>query len=95
MENFNPENGYQGRKAEFKNQWVRTSDGNWIAISGAKFTVDNTYNAQQRIDAIGGTNGNAFFLQNGGFFSTTVAPGSQFSVTAPSQAPNIDFSTLP
>ncbi|NIF04479.1 DUF3472 domain-containing protein [Chryseobacterium sp. Tr-659] len=95
VENFNPENGYQGRKAEFKNQWVRTSNGSWIAISGAKFSVDNTYNAKQRIDAMGGTSGNAFFLQNGGFFNTTVAPGSQFSITAPTQAPNIDFSTLP
>lgn len=95
VENFNPENGYQGRKAEFKNQWVRTSDGNWFAISGAKFSVDNTYNAQQRIDAIGGTNGNAFFLQNGGFFNTVVAPGTQFSVSAPTSAPNINFSTLP
>ena len=95
VENFNPENGYQGRKAEFKNQWVRTSTGSWLPVSGAKFTVDNTYNAQQRIDAMGGTSGNAFFLQNGGFFNTTVAPGSQFSVTAPTQAPNIDFSTLP
>ncbi|WP_412850905.1 DUF3472 domain-containing protein [Chryseobacterium sp. PMSZPI] len=95
VENFNPENGYQGRKAEFKNQWVRTSDGSWIAVSGAKFSVDNTYNAQQRIDAMGGTNSNTFFLQNGGFFNTTVSPGSQFFITAPTQAPNIDFSTLP
>lgn len=95
VENFNPENGYMERKAEFKNQWVRTSAGNWQAVSTAKFTVDATYNAQQRIDAMGGTNGNSFFLQNGGFFSTIVAPGTQFSVTAPTQAPDIDFSTLP
>ncbi|MDR2228591.1 MAG: DUF3472 domain-containing protein [Flavobacteriaceae bacterium] len=95
VENFNPENGYMGRKAEFKNQWVRTSAGNWQAVSAAKFTVDATYNAQQRIDAMGGTNGNSFFLQNGGFFSTIVAPGTQFSVTVPTQAPDIDFSTLP
>ncbi|CAM3420630.1 DUF3472 domain-containing protein [Elizabethkingia occulta] len=95
VENFNPENGYMGRKAKFKNQWVRTSAGNWQAVSAAKFTVDATYNAQQRIDAMGGTNGNSFFLQNGGFFSTIVAPGTQFSVTAPTQAPDIDFSTLP
>ncbi|OPB88863.1 DUF3472 domain-containing protein [Elizabethkingia ursingii] len=94
-ENFYYENGYMGRKAEYKNQWIRTSAGNWQAISAAKFTVDNTYKAQQRIDAIGGTNGNSFFLQNGGFFSTIVAPGTQFSVTAPTQAPDIDFSTLP
>lgn len=95
VENFEPENGYQGRKVEFKNQWVRTSSGNWMAISGARFSVDNTYNAEQRIDAMGGINGNAFFLQNGGFFNTVVNPGTQFSVTAPTQAPNIDFSNLP
>lgn len=95
LENFNPDNGYQGRKVEFKNQWIRTSDGNWMPISGAKLSVDNTYNAQQRIDAIGGVNGNAFFLQNGGFFNTVVAPGTLFSVTTPTQAPTINFSTLP
>lgn len=95
VENFDPENGYQGRKVEFKNQWIRTASGSWMSISGAKFSVDNTYNAQQRIDAMGGTSGNTFFLQNGGFFNTIIAPGTQFSVTAPTQAPNIDFSTLP
>lgn len=95
LENFNPENGYQGRKVEFKNQWVRTSDGTWMPVSTAKFSVDNTYNAQQRIDAMGGTSNNAFYLQNGGFFSTIIAPGAQFSVTTPSQAPSIDLSTLP
>ncbi|WP_426479519.1 DUF3472 domain-containing protein [Chryseobacterium sp. CBSDS_008] len=95
VENFNPENGYQGRKAEFKNQWVKTSNGSWIAISAAKFSVDNTYNAKQRIDAMGGTSGSAFYLQNGGFFNTTVAPGSQFSVAPPTQMPNINLSTLP
>lgn len=95
VENFNPENGYMGRKAEYKNQWVRTTDGNWLPVSSAKFTVDATYNAKQRIDAMGGTSGNSFFLQNGGFFNTIVAPGTQFSVTAPTQTPNIDFTTLP
>ncbi|WP_288436227.1 DUF3472 domain-containing protein [uncultured Chryseobacterium sp.] len=95
VENFNPENGYQGRKAEFKNQWIKTSDGSWLPVSGAKFSVDNTYNAKQRIDAMGGTSGSAFFLQNGGFFNTIVPPGTPFSVTAPTQAPDINFSALP
>ncbi|KXN70138.1 hypothetical protein CONCODRAFT_7380 [Conidiobolus coronatus NRRL 28638] len=95
VENFNSDNGYMGRKAEFKNQWVRTTAGDWKAVSSAKFTVDGTYTAQQRIDAIGGTKGVYFFLQMGGFFSTIVAPDTDFEVTPPTQAPNINLSTLP
>ncbi|NAW51126.1 DUF3472 domain-containing protein [Elizabethkingia argentiflava] len=95
LENFNAENGYLGRKVEYKNQWVRTTSGQWIPIASAYFTVDNTYNDQQRIDAIGGITGNSFFLQNGGFFNTIVPPNTSFSIVPPSKAPNINLSTLP
>ncbi|WP_278553456.1 DUF3472 domain-containing protein [Elizabethkingia bruuniana] len=95
VENFNPENGYMHRKAEFHNQWVRTASGKWLPVSSAKFTVDATYKAQQRIDAMGGTNGKSFFLTNGGFFNTITTPGTLFSVQTPKQAPVIDFEKLP
>lgn len=96
VENFEPENGYLERSATFKNQWIRTQEGTWKPLSTAKFSVDATYKNAQRIDAIGGTkDGNTFTLQNGGFFNTIVDPGSQFTITPPSTAPNINLSTLP
>lgn len=95
LENFNPNNGHYGRRVLFSNRWVRTAVGDWLPIESARFTVDATYNAEQRIDAIGGTDGDQFFLQNGGFFSTIVPPGSNFSVTPPATAPDIDFDSLP
>lgn len=95
LENFNPEQGHLGRKVYFSNRWVRTVGGDWKTISSAKFTVDATYNAKQRIDAIGGVEGDRFFLQNGGFFSTVVEPGSLFELSQPKSAPVIDFDKLP
>lgn len=95
VENFEPENGYLGRKAEFGNQWVRTAQGQWIPVSKANFTVDATYSANQRVDASGGTVNNKFFLRNGGFTNEYTAPNSLLSVTAPAQAPNINLSALP
>ncbi|TDS16046.1 DUF3472 domain-containing protein [Sphingobacterium paludis] len=95
LENFNPNNGHLGRKVLFTNRWVRTVSGTWLPIQSAKFTVDATYNAKQRIDAIGGVESNQFYLQNGGFFNTIVEPTSSFSIPSPQIAPVIDFDALP
>jgi len=96
VENFNPEYGYLGRKAEYKNGWIRTKTGNWLPLSEARFTVDTSYQNKQRIDAIGGVIGNSFFLQNGGFFNTIVEPQTTFIIpTHEVKPPNIDFSSLP
>ncbi|MDR6371427.1 hypothetical protein J2795_002786 [Chryseobacterium bernardetii] len=95
VENFEAENGYLGRKAEFGNQWVRTEQGKWIPISKANFTADNTSSTNQRVDASGGTANNKFFLRNGGFTNEYTPANSLLSVTAPAQAPNIDLSALP
>lgn len=95
LENFNPDNGHLGRRVLFSNRWVRTVAGNWLPIQEAKFTVDATYNAQQRIDAVGGIENEQFCLQNGGFFSEVIAPNSVFSINPPIEAPVIDFDTLP
>ncbi|ULT27754.1 DUF3472 domain-containing protein [Sphingobacterium sp. E70] len=51
LENFSPNQGYLGRQVEFKNQWVY--DGQWRPVQSASFSVDNTYRAHQRIDAMG------------------------------------------
>ncbi|WDF69455.1 DUF3472 domain-containing protein [Sphingobacterium oryzagri] len=95
LENFNPNEGYIDRKVNFTNRWVRTAAGNWLPVNAARFTVDATYNARQRIDAIGGVENNKFYLRMGSFFSTVVAPNSNFSVQAPTVAPVIDFNSLP
>ncbi|WP_140936763.1 DUF3472 domain-containing protein [Sphingobacterium lumbrici] len=93
LENFSPNQGYLGRQVEFKNQWVY--NGVWNKITSARFTVDNTYRAKQRIDAIGGVTSNGYFLKNGGFFNEIVTPGSTFSFDNKNTAPDIDFEKLP
>lgn len=95
LENFQLGNGHLGRRVFFSNRWVRTVSGNWLPVQSAKFTVDATYNAHQRIDAIGGVENNQFYLQNGGFFSTIVEPRRNFSIQPASDAPEIDFDALP
>ncbi|MGO1520723.1 MAG: DUF3472 domain-containing protein [Sphingobacterium sp.] len=95
LENFNPNQGYLGRQANYLNQWVRTADGEWIKVSEAKFTVDATYADNQRIDAMGGTSDAGYFLRNGGFFSDILEPGTSLEYTNESAAPDIDFDTLP
>lgn len=95
LENFKDSNGYLRRKAIYKNQWVRTASGHWFAITKARFSVDNTYKAKQRIDAQGGVE-NGFYLENGGYFDSDVKPGTTFTLVNPSSvSPEINFRNLP
>lgn len=93
LENFNPNQGYLTRKVDFNNQWVY--DGNWKKVESAKLTVDATYNANQRVDATGGTTSSGYFLKMGGFFNEIEKPGTIFQYNNTRQAPQIDFSKLP
>jgi hypothetical protein len=95
IENFDPSKGDLTRQAHYKNQWIRTSGGTWQKITSAKFTVDATYTANQRTDAAGGTNTSGYFLKNCGFFNDIVAPNSTFNYNNTSNAPSINFTTLP
>lgn len=95
LENFNADNGFLGRSAEYSNQWVRTSAGTWLQVVESTFTVDATYSSNQRIDAMGGITGTNFFLKNGGFFNTVVTPGTKFTRSASGTAPSINLTTLP
>lgn len=95
LENFNDKNGYMERDATYQNQWVCTSTGTWHKVNSAVFTVDATYEAKQRIDAIGGTNTDGYFLRNGGFFNEVVPPNTKFDYNNMRGAPAIDFSSLP
>jgi len=53
----------QVRNAEYGGGWVRTVDGNWVSLSRARFTADNT--PTLNIDA-GITKALRFFLKTGG-----------------------------
>lgn len=95
VENFIPDNGYLGRKAEFGNQWVKTVQDQWVPISQAKFTADATYTNSQRVDASGGTSNNRFFLRNGGFTNEVTPLYSLLNVSASPISPNINVDDLP
>jgi len=93
LENFNPNQGHLTRSANYTNQWVY--DGTWKKINAATFTVDATYQANQRVDAIGGLADHGYFLKMGGFFNDYVKPKSTFNFNNLNGAPEINFDQLP
>ncbi|QOD62341.1 DUF3472 domain-containing protein [Polaribacter haliotis] len=95
LENFYPSTGNQTRKVNFGNQWVYTTNKEWLEITEGTFTADATANANERLDYAGGVIGNKFFLKNCGFFNENVTPKTNFSREANGKAPNINFSKLP
>jgi hypothetical protein len=52
----------KARKAMFGNGWVKKSDGQWVALTRARFTADS--NPATNIDA--GRDGDRFYLATGG-----------------------------
>jgi hypothetical protein len=95
VENFQDTNGYLGRKANFGNQWVKSSTGTWTELTSAYFDGDATANNQQRMDYAGGFSGSKFYLQNGGFFANYVTLNQTFTRPAIGTPPSINFTTLP
>ncbi|MCC7523869.1 MAG: DUF5077 domain-containing protein [Chitinophagaceae bacterium] len=95
LENFNPNEGYQQRKAYWTNQWVRLANGNWKEVTSFTFSVDATGRNKQRQDYAGGVENGKFFLQMGGFFNDHVSPGTVFTKPATGQQPVINPDTLP
>lgn len=96
VENFNPEVGNIVRVANFSNQWVIDTQGNWTEITTARFTGDDIANREFRKDVDGGVKDNGFYLKNGGFFNE-VTPLKQI-LNRPSTNqphPKIDFKDLP
>ena len=63
----------KARRAFFGNGWVRTRDGQWIALTRARFTADG--NPARTIDA--GVAGDRFFLATGGETANTHVPLGQ------------------
>ena len=94
LENFVTSTGNITRQANYNNQWVYTTDKEWIELTKAKFTADATARKESRLDYAGGSNGNQFFMKNCGFFSDTTPMDSEFTRTANGVAPTINFSQL-
>lgn len=95
LENFSPVMGYINRKAYYQNQWARTVDGEWIPLTNARFTCDETGRTKMRLDYTGGTADNGYFLSMGGFFNGNTNTGTRLERTGnTTEAPDIDFSTL-
>ncbi|MCW1925499.1 DUF3472 domain-containing protein [Luteolibacter arcticus] len=95
LENFADRNGWQNREAHYGNQWARDTEGNWHALTEARFTGDDIASRGYRLDYAGGVTGKEFFMRNGGFFADTVKLKSSF--TRPSSGktePKIDFEKL-
>ncbi len=95
LENFNDKNGYLTRKGLYANQWCRDKYGNWFPLAKARFTGDDIAKRGYRLDYAGGTEGNGFYLKNGGFFDENVVLNSSFELkTVPSSPPEVDFTGL-
>lgn len=94
LENFVPATGNVSRKANYNNQWVYTTDKEWLELTKAKFTADATARKESRLDYAGGVNGNQFFMENCGFFNATTPINTEFTRASNSTAPNIDFTQL-
>lgn len=96
LENFNPETGPITRMALYKNQWYRNAGSeNWRGVSKARFTADNTARQNWRSDYAGGVLGEAFFLQNCGFFYPKTPYDQDFQRPHDTTAPVIQLESLP
>lgn len=95
LENFIPQQGDKTRKVLFGNQWVQNIDGNWIELTKAIFTYDNTAAKGYRMDYQGGVVKNCFYLKNCGFFNNYTPYKTIFERKAEGKIPQIDFSKLP
>jgi hypothetical protein len=95
LENFNDKNGYLGRKANYTNQWCRDRNGHWTQLLKARFTGDDIARRNYRMDYAGGTEGNSFYLQNGGFFNVNTILNTLFELKpVAASPPEIDFKGL-
>jgi hypothetical protein len=60
----------EARRARFGNGWIRSKDGQWMAVTRARFSADN--NPSLNIDA--GVAGDSFFLATGGKTQNQATP---------------------
>jgi hypothetical protein len=74
-EDFSGANGQIERLADFGNQWVRTTDGQWHELTKAKFTHTAINKYKERLDRGAGVVGGRFYLINGGFIPLPIQYG--------------------
>ena len=87
--------GYINRKAYYQNQWARTTNGEWVPLTKARFTCDATGRERMRLDYTGGISDGGYYLSMGGFFDENLNTDTWFERTGNvTEAPDIDFSTL-
>ncbi|GGO69898.1 DUF3472 domain-containing protein [Bowmanella pacifica] len=95
LENFLTQYGNQSRWAWYQNQWAKDKEGTWHELTQARFTVDATGRAEDRLDFQGDSMDNGFILKNGGFTYPPTPADTRFERQTSGQAPKIDFSALP
>ncbi|HEX5554441.1 MAG TPA: DUF3472 domain-containing protein [Chitinophagaceae bacterium] len=95
LENFMPDGGDKQRAVLFSNQWIRTKQGKWRELGKALFTTDNTGRKGYRMDYAGGVKGNAFYLQNCGFFNAYTRVDTWFERSLTDRRPPVDLQSLP
>ena len=83
------------RKALYDNQWIRTSDGNWIELTEAKFSHDPT-GKSDRLDRFMGIEDGQFFLSHGGFTDDFTSYGELYTRRKTNRSPaKMELPSLP
>ena len=78
------------RRAQFGNGWVRTTSGEWVSLSRARFTASNAeWESKENIDA--GVSQKVFFLATGGNVTRSRELGKLIELSAASSAPPTDL----
>jgi hypothetical protein len=95
LENFLTETGHLQRRGYYTNQWFYDNSGKWTEITKMRFTADATARKQNRMDYAGGSEADAFYLQNCGFFSETTPIDTNFEREDSGTPPEINFEELP
>ena len=81
--------------AYYTNQWLGDSTGKWHAVTGAKYTGDETARKNYRKDYSGGLKDGRLYLRNGGFFDDLTPLNQKLEYKTSLHPPMIDFNKLP
>ena len=95
VENFWGTNGDLLRKTCFANQWIRTSEGQWVELTKASFSYDATGHAGDRIDFAAGVENGIFYLSNGGFLPANIKYGDVIERPSVGKDSGINLPTFP
>ena len=94
LENFNPEEGHNTRKAYYNRVWARDTGGQWHNLNKAIFTTDDIGRREYRLDYKGGVEFSRYYLMHCGFFNDHSIVDSSIGQDQ-GQPPSIDFELLP